>query len=171
MGVSTEHEWLCPGFRSLLQSCSSTLRRLLIQLPHHGLANFAVHQLLELSPPSLTHLDICLGGDGASFLETFLSVLTIPITPDISLSVVLPYLTPIAITIENGRQLLTEKTANSIINMISSRSRKNLLGKVNTAGVSPLTTAFFDFKRLYEDELEESCRSFLQISRAAQLGF
>ncbi|KAG7085376.1 hypothetical protein E1B28_002939 [Marasmius oreades] len=174
-GVRVERGWPCPGFSSILQSCSSTLRRLSIAFPRHALTDAAARQILELSP-SVTQLEIRLGEDVAGFMETLLSVLRIPDSSDgRTFSIAVPQLTTLIVTINHGAILLTEKIGRLMVDMVSSRSRKILSKKGRFINASALTKACFDFgdppTPHAEATLEilEASRRFLEIMNEAQL--
>ncbi|KAF9255021.1 hypothetical protein L218DRAFT_912775 [Marasmius fiardii PR-910] len=168
-----ECEWPCPGSRSLLRSCSSTLRRLSISFCRHALAGLAARHLLELSPTGLTHLDIRLDQDVDDFTETLLSALIISDTS----SIVVPNLTSLSVTIVQGKPLVTEKIAKLIVDMVSSRRRRDLVERDDLAGrTSALVNAVFDFRYLLTDQSETAHRTqgdkdsrFLEIVSSAQL--
>ncbi|KAG7085374.1 hypothetical protein E1B28_002937 [Marasmius oreades] len=170
-----EHEWRSPAFRFILQSCSSTLRRLSLTLTRRTVTSLTASQVLELVSTQLSYLQIRVSRDTTGFTEELLSLLTVPNSAENRTTVFVPELRQLRVTVLHGEPLHTEKVANLIVDMIMSRSKKRLLDNRISVAASALAIAFFDLRHpsaAGDGEMggiqDKSCR-FLEIINAAPL--
>ncbi|KAF9259440.1 hypothetical protein L218DRAFT_1079864 [Marasmius fiardii PR-910] len=143
-----DREWPCPAFASVLQSCSSTLRKLSLSFRNYSLTASSAHRTFELLH-GLTHLDISIDADLAvsGFLESLLSTLTISEGLERASSIAVPNLTSLRVTITYGAHLLTERISTAIVTMISSRACRKDVAERRESHVSPVRSAFFDLRQ------------------------
>ncbi|KAG7085375.1 hypothetical protein E1B28_002938 [Marasmius oreades] len=171
-----EQEWPCPGFRSVIQSCSSTLRSLSLVFTQYTATNLAARQVLELVSPHLSYLEIHLIRDTTGFTEALVSLLTVPNPTENRPAIVVPVLRRLKVTVFCGQPLYTEKVANLIVEMMMSRSQKNLVDhQPGTIEASSLAVALFDFRHpairgnRETGGMPDDSDRFLEIINAVQL--